>query len=66
VCLGPPLLAGLAASGLARAVQGAPWPLVVGAVLAVLAPGLLGLRARRTWACAAPIPTARDSTIGQH
>jgi hypothetical protein len=63
VCLGLPLLA---ATGLARAVQGTPWPLVVGAVLAVLALGLWRLRTRRTRACALPTPTTHDGTVGQH
>ena len=47
LCLGPLLLAGLAGTGLGRALQGAPWPLIAGAVLAVLALGVWGARARR-------------------
>lgn len=60
VCLGPLLLAGLAATGLVRAVQGASWPLIVGLVLVVLALGVWGVRARQTRACSAPTPTVRD------
>lgn len=46
LCLGPVLLVGLAATGLGRALGGAPWPLIAGAVLVVLASGVWGMRAR--------------------
>lgn len=61
LCLTPLLLASLAATGFVRAVQGAPWPLVL-AVLALLALGLWGLRARRTRAYAVPPSLPRDGT----
>jgi hypothetical protein len=53
-CLGPLLLAGLASSGIARVLRGAPWPLVAGAVLIVMALGVWGVHARggrRAQAC---------------
>jgi hypothetical protein len=62
LCLGPLLLAGLASTGLARALQGAPWPLIVGAALVLRALGVWGGRARQTRDCCAPAPssTPRD------
>jgi hypothetical protein len=46
LCLGPLLLAGLASTGLAHVLRGAPWPLVAVAVLIVMALGIWGVRAR--------------------
>jgi hypothetical protein len=65
LCLGPLLLAGLASTGLARAAQGAPWPLIAGAALVLLALGVWGGRARQTRDCCAPapIPTPRDGAL---
>jgi len=47
LCAGPLLVAGLASTGLVRALRGAPWPLVAVAVLIVMALGIWGVRARR-------------------
>ncbi len=61
LCLGPLLLAGLATTGLVRAVVDAPWPPIAGAVLVTLALGFWGMRdrARRgPETCCAP--TRRD------
>jgi hypothetical protein len=59
-CLGPVLLVGLAATGLGRALGGAPWLLIAGAVLLVVALGVWGARARRIRGggncCATPRP----------
>jgi hypothetical protein len=57
LCLGPVLLAGLASTGLVRALQGAPWPLIAGAALAVVALGVWGRRTRPTRDCCAPAST---------
>jgi hypothetical protein len=57
LCLGPVLLAGLASTGLVRALQGAPWPLIAGAVLTVIALGVWGGSARLAGACCMPPPT---------
>jgi hypothetical protein len=46
LCLGPLLLAGLASTALARVLRGGPWPLVIVAMLIVLALGIWGVRAR--------------------
>ena len=55
--LGSLLLIGLTSTGLGHALHGAPWPLIAGAVLVVVALGALGLRARRARDCCAPVPT---------
>lgn len=57
LCAGPLLVAGLASTGLIRALRGAPWPLIVGAVLVVLALGVGGTRARQARNCCPPTPT---------
>ncbi len=54
LCLGPVLLVGLASTGLIRALGGAPWPLIVGAVLIMVALGVWRTRSRRTPNCCAP------------
>ncbi|MCA1598755.1 MAG: hypothetical protein LC769_06980 [Chloroflexi bacterium] len=54
LCVGPLLLAGLASTGLIRALEGAPWLLIAGVVLVVLALGAWGTRARQTRRCCAP------------
>jgi hypothetical protein len=61
LCLGPVLLVGLASTGLLGVLRGAPWPLIVGAMLAVVVLGVWGTRARQARQagdCCAPLPRA--------